>query len=46
MPHVAATSVTPDDLVGAVRTGLAALADPAKAGPLQTYMRSSMPYRA
>lgn len=45
MPHVAATSVTPDDLVGAVRTGLAALADPAKAGPLQTYMRSSMPYR-
>jgi hypothetical protein len=32
MHPVAATSVTPDDLVGAVRTGIAALADPAKAG--------------
>ena len=40
-----ATSVTPDDLVVAVRTGLAALADPAKAGPMQAYMRSAMPYR-
>jgi len=45
MPHVSAASVTPDDLVGAVRTGLAALADPAKAGPMQAYMRSAMPYR-
>ena len=45
MPHVSATSVTPDDLVVAVRTDLAALADPAKAGPMQAYMRSAMPYR-
>jgi 3-methyladenine DNA glycosylase AlkD len=45
MPHVSATSVTTDDLVGAVRTGLAALADPAKAGPMQAYMRSAIPFR-
>ena len=45
MPHVSATSVTPDDLVGAVRTGIAALADRAKAAPMQAYMKSAMPYR-
>ncbi len=33
------------DLVTAVRSGLADLADPAKAPGMQAYMKSSMPYR-
>jgi len=32
-------------LVTAVRAALAAAADPAKAGPMQAYMKSAMPYR-
>jgi 3-methyladenine DNA glycosylase AlkD len=33
------------DLVSAVRRALAEAADPAKAGPMQAYMKSEMPYR-
>lgn len=33
------------DLVAAVRSGLAELADPVKASQMQRYMRSAMPYR-
>lgn len=32
-------------LVDAVRAGLAAAADPAKAGPMQAYMKSELPFR-
>jgi 3-methyladenine DNA glycosylase AlkD len=32
-------------LLGAVRTGLASLADPARAPAMQAYMKSSMPFR-
>lgn len=32
-------------LVGAVRAGLAAVADPARAAPMQAYMKSAMPFR-
>ena len=39
-----ATTVTPAALVAEVRAGIAALADPAKAGPMQAYMKSAMPY--
>ena len=38
MPPVSASSVTPEDLVEAVRTGIAALADPAKAATMQAYL--------
>jgi 3-methyladenine DNA glycosylase AlkD len=31
-------------LVGAIRAGLAALADPARAAPMQGYMKSAMPF--
>jgi 3-methyladenine DNA glycosylase AlkD len=37
--------VTVIALVGAVRSGLAELADPVKAPQMQRYMRSAMPYR-
>lgn len=33
------------DLATAVRSGLAALADPEAAGPMQRYMKSAMPFR-
>ncbi len=36
--------MTAADLVAETRAGIAALADPAKAGPMQRYMKSSMPY--
>ena len=39
------STVTPAELVADVRDGIAALADPAKAGPMQAYMKSAMPYR-
>lgn len=35
--------VMENDLVGAVRTGLRAAADPAKAEPMRAYMKSAMP---
>ena len=34
-----------DTLVTAVRTGLAELADPAKAPEMQRYMKSELPFR-
>lgn len=38
-------SVADGALVDAVREALAAAADPVKAGPMQRYMKSAMPYR-
>jgi 3-methyladenine DNA glycosylase AlkD len=37
--------VTGMDLVGAVRAGLARVADPAKAGDMRRYMKSELPFR-
>ena len=39
-----AETTTPDALVGLIRAALKELADPAKAGPMQVYMKSEMPY--
>lgn len=33
------------DIVDSIRSGLARIADPAKAGPMQAYMKSEMPFR-
>ena len=45
MATMPASNVTPAHLVAEVRAGIAALADPAKTGPMQAYMKSAMPYR-
>ena len=35
---------TPDALVGAIRSALVALGDPARADPMQRYMKSALPF--